>query len=131
MEQSRFSLVLWATDIPALAHFLAEAAGMELEDQHPGYAILSADGFWVMVHGDESYRGHPWYDALQQEGLARGVGAELRVRVTDVAAAYRRALRLGAITMYAPFQDEGFMECQVLGPDGYLFSLWAPSAKNR
>jgi catechol 2,3-dioxygenase-like lactoylglutathione lyase family enzyme len=126
LENSRFSLILWSTDIPALSHFLAEVAGMDLRELHPGYAELNAGGFWVMVHGDESYRGHPWYDALQQEGVARGIGAELRVEVPDVEEAYRRAVKLGALTLYAPFTEERYTECQVMGPDGYLLSLWAP-----
>jgi hypothetical protein len=126
---SRFSLILWATDVGAMARFLVEVAGMELEEQHPGYASLGDGTVNVMVHADEAYRGHPWYDALKREGLARGIGAEMRVLVEDAEAAYRRALHLGGQTMYAPYYDNGYMECQVLGPDGYLFSLWSPARR--
>lgn len=128
-RKSAFSLILWSTDIAGLSRFLVEVAGMELEELHPGYAALSADGFGVMVHGDESYRGHPWYDALQKEGMARGIGAELRVEVDDVRDAYRRALKFGALSLYAPFYDDGYMECQVMAPDGYLVSLWSPTRR--
>lgn len=124
-----FSLILWSTDIPALARFLVEVADMRLEEQHPGFASLSAAGFSVMIHDDESYRGHPWYEALQKEGVARGIGAELHVGVRDVERAYSHALKLGGISLYAPYQDGGQMECQVMGPDGYMLSMWSPARR--
>ncbi|MBI5946522.1 MAG: hypothetical protein HY875_00095 [Chloroflexi bacterium] len=120
-----FGLVLWTTDIPALAGFLQQAGGMTLLEQHPGYASLRAGATTIALHADESYRGHPWYDALRREGAARGIGAELRVRVADVATAYATALRLGGQAVQPPYDDAGIRECQVMGPDGYLVSLWA------
>lgn len=125
--QSRFGLVLWATDITALARFLSGVAGLELVEQHPGFACLESDGLRIELHGDDAYRGHPWYDALRREGMARGIGAELRVQVADVDRAYQQAVRLGGLVMYQPYLDDGRMECQVLAPDGYLISLWSPA----
>lgn len=126
----RFGLVLWSTDIGALSRFLAEVAGFELTAQHPGYAALDSGDFRIEIHGDDAYRGHPWFDALRKEGMARGIGAELRVRVNDVERAYRRAVQLGGLVMYQPYVDAGRTECQVMAPDGYLLSLWnfIPSA---
>lgn len=96
-------------------------------EQHPGYAYLEADGLRIEIHGDDAYRGHPWYDALRKEGMARGIGAELRIQVPDVDRAYQQAIRLGGLVMYAPYLDGGRLECQVLAPDGYLVSLWSPA----
>lgn len=126
--QSRFGLVLWSADITALGRFLTAVAGLDLVEQHPGYACLESDGLRIELHGDDAYRGHPWYDALKKEGMARGIGAELRVQVDDVERAYHQAVRLGGVTMYAPYVDGGRTECQVLAPGGYLLSLWAPTA---
>ncbi len=123
-DASAFGLVLWTTDIPALAGFLQQAAGMTVVELHPGYASLRAGATSIALHADESYRGHPWYDALHREGAARGIGAELRVQVADVAAAYATALRLGGLAVQPPYDDDGVRECQVMGPDGYLISLW-------
>jgi hypothetical protein len=123
-EETRFGLVLWSTDIGALSRFLVEVAGLVLIAQHPGFAAMEAEGLRVEIHGDDAYRGHPWYDALRKEGMARGIGAELRVRVDDVERAYRRAIQLGGLVMYQPYVDDGRVECQVLAPDGYLLSLW-------
>jgi catechol 2,3-dioxygenase-like lactoylglutathione lyase family enzyme len=121
-----FGVVLWTTDIPALADFLVDVAGMELEQRIPGYASLLAGGVRISLHADETFRGHPWYDALTREGVARGIGAELRVRVDDVHNAYTLALRRGALAIEAPCDIDGTRECQVMGPDGYLVTLWQP-----
>lgn len=118
------ALTLWATDVFALAAFLEKAAGLTMAERHPGFALLRGDGFEVQVHADESYRGHPWWEALAREGVARGIGAEIRIRVQDVTAAYRSALALGANAIAAPFEVDGTLECQVMGPDGYMLALW-------
>jgi hypothetical protein len=125
-EESPLSLVLWATDIPALATFLQRVGGMRLEGLHPGFATLVSGPSRIVLHADdEADRRHPWYQALRREGVARGIGSELRLRVTDVDAAYREALRLGGLGIVAPTPLDDSVECQVMGPDGYLFSLWA------
>jgi hypothetical protein len=124
--ESHFGVTLWATDVFRMADFLAKVAELDLEQRHPGFASLRAGGALVTVHDDESYRGHPWYNALSREGVARGIGAELRFRVEDASRSYSEALKLGAQSIAAPFEYEGTLECQVLGPDGYVLSLWQP-----
>jgi catechol 2,3-dioxygenase-like lactoylglutathione lyase family enzyme len=119
-----FGLSLWTTDIAGLSRFFELVAGMTVEQLHPGYASLRANGARLILHDDESYRGHPWYEALGREGVARGIGAEIRVEVPDVEAAYGSALRLGALAIEAPCEVDGTRECQVMGPDGYLLALW-------
>jgi uncharacterized glyoxalase superfamily protein PhnB len=121
-------LVLWATDVPALAAFIARVAGVPVSEQHPGYAVIDLPGCSIAIHADEAYRGHPWFEALHREGAARGIGAELRLQARpDVQRAYREALAAGATTVYPPHDQDGLQECQLLGPDGYLFTLWSPS----
>jgi catechol 2,3-dioxygenase-like lactoylglutathione lyase family enzyme len=127
MDESAFSVTLWATDVFALAGFLEDVAGATVEERHPGFALLRAGPATLMVHADEAYRGHPWYEALAREGVARGIGAELRFRVADVSAAFSRAVGGGALSIAPPFETEGARECIVMGPDNYLFSLWQPS----
>jgi hypothetical protein len=129
-DASELGVVLWATDVPALARFLSEVAVLGIEEQHPGLAVLSAGAVRLEIHADESYRGHPWYDALRKEGAARGIGAELRFRVTDLQGSYRRALALGGIAVYPPYDAGNQQECQVLCPDGFLISLWQPAEAN-
>lgn len=125
MGEAALGLTLWATDIPALADFLERAGGCTPLGRHPGFATLAAGASQIVLHADdEADRRHPWFQALRKEGVARGIGAELRLRVVDVDRAHSEALRLGALSIIPPSQFEGGRECQVMGPDGYLFSFW-------
>lgn len=123
-DEASFGVILWTTDISGLAYFLRAVAGAEVEEQHPGFATLRVGDARIELHADETYRGHPWYNALAREGVARGVGAELRFRVEDVQDAYARALRSGAHAVTPPYADGRLMECQVLAPDGFMVCLW-------
>lgn len=121
---NEFGVILWSTDVFALASFLQEVAGLELVERHPGFASLRAGESAIMVHADEAYRGHPWYQALAREGVARGIGAELRFEVEDVARAFSVALRKGGLAVTPPYVDGEIEEAQVMGPDGYLIAFW-------
>ena len=123
-QESDFGIALWATDVFATAAFLERVAGLSVEERHPGYARLRAGEAVIAVHDDESYRGHPWFDALRREGAARGIGAELRFRVDSVPQAFEEAMKLGGQSIAPPYEFEGTLECQVMAPDGYLCSLW-------
>lgn len=123
-EETDFSVVLWTTDTSALCDFLADVAGLHVSERMPGFASLRANGATIQLHSDEVYRGHPWHTALVREGVARGIGAELRIRVLDVEAAYSLALQRGALPIEAPTDVDDTIECQVMGPDGFLLTLW-------
>ncbi|WP_322795336.1 hypothetical protein [Tepidiforma sp.] len=125
-RNSPLSLTLWATDVGALADFLSAVTGAEVVARHPGYAELNHQGCDIEIHADETFRGHPWYEALAREGVARGIGAELTFRVDDVLQRFRAAQRLGAQVIAAPYEFEGRLECQLMGPDGYVLGLWQP-----
>jgi len=126
-DSGQFALVLWTTDILALSGFLASVAGMTIDERHPGFAALRANGSRINLHADESMRGHPWYDALHRDGAARGIGAEIRVRVNDVEEQYGTALLIGGQPIEAPCEVDGTIECQVMGPDGFMLTLWEPA----
>lgn len=117
-------LALWATDVGALANFLVDVCGLTEADRHPGFAALRAGDADLFVYADEGYAGHPWFDALSKEGSARGIGADVRLEVADVVRTYASALKAGSISVAAPYEDDGRRVCQVMGPDGYLFTLW-------
>ena len=124
-SEGAFGVILWSTDVFALTGFLEQVAGLVVAEKHPGFASLSAGESTIMIHADEAYRGHPWYRALAIEGVARGIGAELRFQVADTERAFAAALRLGGLSVTAPYSEGEGMECQVMGPDGYLISLWS------
>ncbi len=121
-------LALWATDVGALATFLVEIGGLREVARHPGFAALKAGDADLFVYADEGFAGHPWFDALSKEGSARGIGADVRLQVTDVLGAHANALKAGAVSVAAPYEDDGRRICQVMGPDGYMFTLWQSSA---
>ncbi|HEY5476681.1 MAG TPA: hypothetical protein VIK11_08185 [Tepidiformaceae bacterium] len=123
-DGSSLGLSLWTTNIAGLARFLEVVAGMTVEQLHPGYASLSINGSQIVLHDEDSYRGHPWYNALRNEGVARGIGAEIRIEVADVDDAYARGLRLGGLAVEGPCDVDDTRECQLMGPDGYLLTLW-------
>lgn len=119
-----FGIVLWATDVFALSEFLERVAGAEVLAKHPGFAELSFGAARLVIHADEAYRGHPWFDAVTREGVARGIGAELRFEVEDVDRAYSEARNLRAQGIAPPYDADNLRECTVMAPDGYLVSLW-------
>jgi catechol 2,3-dioxygenase-like lactoylglutathione lyase family enzyme len=124
MAGTRFGITLWASDVFALADFVTAVTGATIVERHPGFASLQVGESTLQIHDDESYRGHPWFEALAREGVARGIGTELRFQVDDAQGSYREALRLGAQAIAAPYELEGSIECQLMGPDGYVLSLW-------
>ena len=127
MPSPSLGVALWTDDIGAFATFLTEVAGATLRVRHPGFAALAAAGGGeILLHGDESHPGHPWHGALAGEGMARGIGAEVRLRVDGVDARHERALALGCVSIQPPHADEGARACQIMGPDGYFFTLWEP-----
>lgn len=128
--ESGLGLVLWTTDIPGVTGFLEKAASVRVVARHPGFAELDADGGRISLHADEASRSHPWFNALAREGVARGIGAEIRLRVPATQQAYTTALAMGAIAVMPPADIDGHLECQVMGPDNYLFTFWqdAPAA---
>ena len=117
-------LALWATDVGALVEFLTYVGGLQEVARHPGFASLRAGSAEVFVYADEAHAGHPWFDALSKEGSARGIGADVRLQVADAADAHVRALMAGAVSVTPPYEDGGQRLCQVMGPDGYLFTFW-------
>ncbi len=122
--EAQFGVTLWSTDVFKLADFLVEVAGLESVQRHPGFASLRVGNVVLNIHDDESYRGHPWFEALDREGVARGIGAELRFKVDSTTDRHAAALRLGGQSIARPFEYENTLECQVMGPDGYVLSLW-------
>ena len=126
MAQGALSIVLWASDLNAFAAFLTDVAGATLRTRHPGFAALALDGAEIQLHPDESYAGHPWREALANEGAVRGIGAEVRIRVDAVDGRHRKALEMGYVSIQQPYDDGTGRTCQIMGPDGYFFTLWEP-----
>ena len=131
MPRGALSLVLWATDLNGFVTFLTDVVGATAQTRHPGFAALTVDGAEIQLHSDESYPGHPWREALASEGAARGIGAEVRVLVDAVDERHRRAVAMGNVSIQHPHDDGVARSCQIMGPDGYFFTLWEPQIGQR
>ncbi len=126
MPQGALSTVLWGTDLDAFVIFLTSVGGATVRTRHPGFAALALAGAEIQVHADESHPTHPWRQALAKDGAARGIGAEIRIRVDAVDERHQLALDMGYVSIQKPYGGDEGRTCQVLGPDGYLFTLWEP-----
>ena len=124
MPPGALSIVLWATDLNGFTAFLTEVVGATLRARHPGFASLTVGDSEIQLHSDESYAGHPWREALANEGAARGIGAEVRVAVDGIDARHEGALAMGYVSIQRPHDDGTGRTCQIMGPDGYFFTLW-------
>ena len=71
-------------------------------------------------------RGIHGREALANEGAARGIGTEVRVRVGAVDERHQRAVAMGYVSIQRPHDDGTGRTCQIMGPDGYFFTLWEP-----
>ncbi len=101
-----------------------------LAEQHPGFARVQVGENSISLQGDEAAPGHPWFDALVSEGITRGVGIEMRLPSADVVASHAMAAAAGGVTVMDPYDAGDTRECQVMGPDGYLFTFWQPNSSD-
>ena len=117
------SLNLLVRDIDASLPFQQEVLDAEVVYSDPDFAVLRHGEAEWMLHADHTYVEHPLQHNLRL-GLARGVGAELRLHGRDPDAAEAAARRLG-FTVLAAATDKphGLREAYLLDADGYL---WVP-----
>ncbi|MBH77064.1 MAG: hypothetical protein CL897_02380 [Dehalococcoidia bacterium] len=126
MPQGALSIVLWATDLHDFATFLTTVVGAKLHTRHPGFVSLTVEGAEIQLHSDESFPGHPWREAISSEGSARGIGTEVRIRVDTIEKRHKKAIELGYVSIQQPHEESTGRTCQIMGPDGYFFTLWEP-----
>ena len=136
------TLNLLVRDITAALAFHREVLGADIVYSDPDFAVLRWEGppegrdgpraagpgrpgdlvEW-MLHADHAYDKHPLHASLTG-GLARGIGAELRLHGRDPDDAEAAARRLG-FTVLAPATDKphGLREAYLIDADGYC---WVP-----
>lgn len=122
------TLNLLVRDVAVALPFHREVLGAAVVYADPDFAVLRRDGVEWMLHADHAYDKHPLHVSLTR-GLARGVGAELRVHGRDPDEAEAAARRLG-VTVLAPATDKphGLREVYLLDADGYC---WVPDVPVR
>jgi catechol 2,3-dioxygenase-like lactoylglutathione lyase family enzyme len=117
------TLNLLVRDVAALLPFHREVLGAEIIYHDPDFAVFRYGEAEWMVHADHTYLEHPLHQTLAS-GVARGVGAELRLHGRDPDAAAAAARRLGCTVVAGPTnKPHGLREAYILDPEGYL---WVP-----
>ena len=119
---------LLVRDIAAALPFHRQVLGAEEVYSDPDFAVLRhGDAEW-MLHADHTYDSHPLHGSLTT-GLARGIGAELRLHGRDPDAAAAAARRLDCTVLEgATDKPHGVREAFLVDADGYL---WVPDVTSR
>lgn len=117
------TLDLLVRHVAAALPFHREVLAASVVYADPDFAVLRRDGAEWMLHADHTYEDSPLHAHLAG-GLARGVGAELRLHGRDPDEAEAAARRVG-FTVLAAATDKphGLREAFLLDADGYL---WFP-----
>ena len=114
---------LLVRDIDAALAFHRDVLDAEVVYADRDFAVVRRGEAEWMLHADHTYHDHPLSGSLGA-GLARGVGAELRLHGRDPDAAEAAAHRLGySVLDGAADKPHGLRETFILDPDGYL---WVP-----
>ncbi len=110
-------------DVSAALVFQREVLGAEIIHDDPDFAALRGHGAEWMLHADHTYSNHPLGGSLGG-GLARGIGAELRLYGRDPDEAEAKARELGfEVLAGALDKPHGLREASIIDQDGYL---WVP-----
>jgi catechol 2,3-dioxygenase-like lactoylglutathione lyase family enzyme len=117
------TLNLLVREVAVILPFHREVLGAEVVYDDPDFAVFRHGEAAWMVHADHTYLEHPLHQTLAS-GVARGVGAELRLHGRDPDAAEAAARRLGyTVVAGSTSKPHGLREAYILDPDGYL---WVP-----
>ena len=114
---------LLVRDVAAALPFHREVLGASVVYSDPDFAVLRRDAAEWMLHADHTYRDHPLFGSLG-DGLARGIGAELRVHGRDPDTAEAVAREHGyTVLAGAADKPHGLREVYIIDNDDYL---WVP-----
>jgi len=113
------SLNLLVTDTERAAAFYRDVFEAEVHYQDIDFAALRVGPVEVMLHADHTHDDHPWHAQLTS-GVARGVGAQVRLLGLDPDALETRAREHGATVVKPPEnKGHGWREVLIRDPDGY------------
>jgi len=110
-------------DVTAALNFQTGVLGAEIVHGDPDFAALRGFGAEWMLHADHTYSDHPLKGSLDG-GMARGIGAELRLYGRDPDEAEAMARELGFDVLAGALdKPHGLREAYIIDQDGYL---WVP-----
>lgn len=117
------SLNLIVRDTERAAHFYQQVFQAEVHYVDVDFAAVRVGPAEVMLHADHTHDEHPWHEQLAA-GVARGVGAQMRLLGIDPDAVQARAIEAGAtIVREVTDKGHGWREVLVRDPDGYEWAV--------
>ncbi len=125
----RFTVNLLVEDVARSLAFYQEVLGAAVRYSDPDFAALSLAGLEFMLHADHTYDQHPWHKRLVS-GEGRGLGAELRLFGVNPDQVEARAREKGAAIVHpAADRAHGWREVMVADPNGYVWAIGVPTAR--
>lgn len=106
---------LYVRDLEAALEFFRDRLGIPLERDDASWAEAALGGTRFALHA--------WHEGAPEPGSG---GVRISFRVDDVDAAAAR-LRASGVSVAAVQREEYGSHCDVIGPEGYVVSLFAPA----
>jgi uncharacterized glyoxalase superfamily protein PhnB len=118
-----FTVNLIVAEIERSVSFYGTVFEAEVRYEDPDFAALRLGKLDFMLHADDTFDKHPWYESLKAD-RERGLGAELRLLGVDPDEVESRARKAGAaILQPAADKSHGWREVWVQDPDGYVWAV--------
>ncbi|HEY2050437.1 MAG TPA: VOC family protein [Caulobacteraceae bacterium] len=118
----QFMVNLIVRDVGLSLEFYRQVLGAHVHYSDPDFAAIRVLGAEMMLHGDHTYEGNPWSDSLRN-GVARGLGAELRLLGVNPDEVAERARARNALFKEVAVRGHGWREVMVRDPDGYVWAV--------
>ncbi|MBB3066402.1 VOC family protein [Limibacillus halophilus] len=114
-------LNLLVADVAREVDFLTTVFALKPRFANKDFAVMTHAGQDWMLHGDHTYHSHPLLGFLS-DGVARGLGIEIRLYDLDPDTAERRAVEAGHdVLAGAAHKPHGLYEAYIVSPAGYLY----------
>ncbi|MXX03942.1 MAG: hypothetical protein F4X08_00855 [Gemmatimonadetes bacterium] len=125
-QSVRLQVNLAVKDLQVSAAFYTETFGFKELSNDPGYILLQRNELVLGLKTDELL----WYpDPGEQpvESLARGVGVELVLEISDIGQFHAKMQQAG-VAIHEPLTEQpwGATDFRMLDPDGYYWRITSP-----
>lgn len=125
-QSVRLQVNLAVKDLQVSAAFYTETFGFKGLSNDPGYILLQRNELVLGLKTDELL----WYPEPGEqpvEALARGVGVELVLEISDIGQFHAKMQQAG-VSIHEPLKEQpwGATDFRMLDPDGYYWRITSP-----
>lgn len=125
-QSVRLQVNLAVKDLRVSAAFYTETFGFKELSNDPGYILLQRNELVLGLKTDELL----WYPEPGEqpvEALARGVGVELVLEISDIGQFHAKMQQAG-VSIHEPLKEQpwGATDFRMLDPDGYYWRITSP-----